>query len=141
VNQYSLIYPMFAMVILTFTILGIMFRSRVRALKKGEIGASFYKTYRGDTEPDSIAQLSRQFSNIFETPVLFYAACLTAMITGQSGTILQLLAWVYVVSRVAHFFIHTGSNKLRTRVAAFFVSCVAIAAMWVTLTIGVATAG
>ncbi len=139
-NQYSLIYPMFAMVILTFTILGIMFRSRVRALEKGEIGASFYKTYRGDTEPDSIAQLSRQFTNIFETPVLFYVACLTAMITSQSGITLQLLAWVYVMARVAHFFIHTGENKLRPRVAAFFVSCVAIAAMWVTLTVNVTMA-
>jgi hypothetical protein len=140
-NDLSLVYPMTAMVMLTFTVLAVLFRSRVQAVARGEVSPSYFKTYQGEAEPAYSMQLSRQFKNIFETPTLFYAACLTAIVTGQSGLTLQLLAWTFVLLRVVHFFIHVGKNKLRPRITVFFASCVVLAVMWTTLAIGVSMAG
>ena len=110
-KAYTLIYPMSAMVLLTVVVLVSLFRSRVRAVKNGEISAAYFRTYQGEIEPESTLKLSQQFSNIFEAPTLFYVVCLAAMITAQAAPAFQLLAWVYVVLRVVHAFVHTGSNR------------------------------
>ncbi len=138
--KYALVYPMAAMVLLTFVILIVMFRGRVRAVRDGTASVGFYKTYQEGSEPRSAAQLSRHYVNLFETPTLFYVACIIAMVIGQTGTAIVALAWAYVVARVAHALIHTGSNKLQARMRSYMVSCAILFAMWTLITIGVATA-
>ena len=137
--NYELIYPMAAMVILTFTVLIKMFRSRIAAVKAGEANPGYYKTYQEGSEPRETAQLSRHFANMFEAPTLFYAACIAGIVVGQDGNVLVILAWVYVVLRMAHAYIHTGSNKLQPRIRAYFSSWLVILAMWGTIVFGVAT--
>ncbi len=137
--KYELVYPMAAMVLLTFVVLMAMFRSRVRAVRAGEVSGTFYKTYQGGEEPRASAQLSRQFVNLFESPTLFYAACVVAMLIGQSGPAMLVLAWVYVGTRVMHAIIHTGRNKIQPRIGAYLASWFVLIAMWTLLVISVAT--
>lgn len=129
---------MFAMVLLTFTVLIALFRSRVQAVKKGEVSPYYFKTYQGASEPESSIGLARHFVNIFEAPTLFYVACLSAMIIGESTLFFNILAWAYVVLRGLHAYIHTGRNKLRPRIAVYFLSWVVLIVMWSTLAIQVA---
>ena len=139
-NAYALIYPMAAMVLLTFIVLCRMFLSRVDAVKRGEVDARYYKTYQGDnTEPRAVAQNSRHFKNLLEAPVLFYAACLAAIMTGQGVGPILWLAWIYVAVRVVHTVIHLGSNRIPPRVAAYATSWIVLVAMWGVLVAGVAT--
>ena len=135
----ELIYPMAAMVLLTFIVLIATFRSRVKAVKSGEADAAFYKTYQEGGEPRQTAQLSRHFVNLFEAPTLFYVACVVGMVTGQNAGVLILLAWIYVSLRIIHSYIHTGSNKLQPRIAAYFTSWLVLLSMWGTLVYGVAS--
>jgi hypothetical protein len=137
--NHELIYPMAAVVLLTFIVLIKMFRSRVRAVRAGEVDAGYFKTYQEGKEPRESAQLSRQLTNLFEAPTLFYAACIAGMVTGQNGTVLLVLAWAYVGLRVLHAYIHIGSNKLRPRYRIYFVSWLVLLGMWGTLAVGVAT--
>lgn len=137
-NRFSLVYPMFAMVLLTFGVLVALFRTRARSVRAGEMSASYFKTYQEGAEPEAAAKLARHFSNLFESPVLFYAACLAAMSTGQSSLLLVLLAWLYVALRCAHAFIHTGSNVLNHRIAAYFSSWVVLLLLWGCIVVGVA---
>jgi len=139
--NFELVYPMAAMVALTFFMLVAMFRSRVGAVKAGEADAGFYKTYQEGKEPRATAAYSRQVVNLFEAPTLFYAACLTAMITGQTGAVMLMLAWAYFGLRVLHAYIHTGSNSLPPRIRAYFASWLVLLAMWASLVFGVATGG
>lgn len=138
---FELVYPMAAMVALTFFMLVAMFRSRVGAVKAGEADAGFYKTYQEGKEPRATAAYTRQVVNLFEAPTLFYAACITAMVTGQSGTAMLVLAWAYFVLRVLHAYIHTGSNKLSPRIRVYFASWLVLLAMWASIVFGVATGG
>ena len=133
----NLIYPMFAMVLLTALILVILFRSRVRAVRENQVTAKYFRLYQGEVEPEAIAKPARHFSNLFEAPTLFYAACLTAMVTAQNGTTIVVLAWAYVAARVVHAYIHLGSNRLRLRIRAYFASWLVLLAIWVMLVLGV----
>ena len=135
----DLVYPMAAMVLLTFLVLMKMFRSRVRAVKAGEANAGYYKTYQEGGEPRETAQVSRHLVNLFESPTLFYAACIAGMVTGQNGGVLIVLAWIYVALRRVHAYIHTGSNKLQPRIRAYFTSWLVLLGMWGVLVFGVAT--
>jgi len=140
-NVTNLIYPMFAMVLLTATVLVILFRSRVRAVREQKVTTKYFRIYQGETEPEESAKASRHFTNLFEAPTLFYAACLAAMVTGQSGAAIVALAWAYVAARLAHAYIHLGSNRLRLRIRAYFAGWLVLVAMWIMVVTGVATAG
>ena len=124
---------MFAMVVLTAVVLVTLFRSRVAAVRRGLVSLAYFGIYQGQTEPESSAKPSRHFANLFETPVLFYVACLAAMITNLTGTAMLTLAWTYVAARLVHAYVHLGSNRIRYRLRAYFVSCLVLLAMWVYL--------
>lgn len=138
--EFALVYPMAAMVLLTGIVLVRMVRGRFAAVKSGQVDARFYKTYQDGTEPRAAAQNSRHFANLFENPVLFYAACMVAMITGQGTGVIVWLAWAYVACRVAHAVVHMGSNKIPPRMMVYAASWVVLLAMWAVLVVGVAAA-
>jgi hypothetical protein len=140
-NQFALVYPMLALVLLTGLVLIILFRSRVRSVREGKVKASYFKIFQGGVEPEYAAKPARHFTNLLETPTLFYAACLAAMVTHSAGPIIQALAWVYVAVRVVHAVVHLGSNKLRPRIAAYFCGWLVLLTMWIVVAFSVATEG
>ncbi len=140
-NANSLIYPMFAMVVLTACVLTVLFRRRVRAVREEQVTAKYFRTFQGEVEPEVTAQASRHFANLFEAPTLFYAGCLAAMVTHQTGPLIVALAWAYVAARVVHAWIHLGSNRVRHRLRAYFAGWLALGAMWIGLAAGTAMTG
>jgi len=134
-KEYGLIYPMFTMVILTFIVFVALFRIRAQSVSQGVISVSYFKTYKGEVEPDSSLKLSQHFTNIFEAPTLFYVACVAAMIVGETEVAFLSLAWAYVILRAVHAYIHTGSNKLKQRIAAYFSGWAVLLLMWAYLVI------
>jgi hypothetical protein len=140
-NPQLLIYPMFAMVVLTAIVLISLFRARVRAVSTGAVSATYFRTYQDGSEPVETAKISRHFTNLFEAPVLFYVCSLAAMVVNEASLLLVALAWLYVLARAVHAYIHTGSNRLRQRIGAYFASWIVLFAMWVVLVASVATAG
>jgi len=136
-QSYPLIYPMFAMVLLTFVTLVRLFVTRASAVSAGTVDAKYFQTYQDGSETEAGAKLARHFSNLFEAPTLFYLVCLAAMVTGQASGLLVGLAWFYVLLRVIHSFIHTGRNQLQPRIAAYFSSWAVLLAIWCVVVWGV----
>lgn len=132
--NYDLLYPMFAMVVLTFSVLLRLFVQRAGTVKSGMVSANHFLTYSsGASEPEASLKLSRHFSNCFEAPTLFYVVCLAAIVT-QVGTVMFIaMAWAYVLLRCIHAIVHTGSNHLQTRIYAYFSSWFVLLAMWISL--------
>ena len=137
-SPFALIYPMFAMVLLTAMALVILFRSRVRAVRQGKVTTKYFRIYQGETEPEETAKPARHFANLFEAPVLFYAGCLAAMVTHDGGALIQTLAWLYVAARAVHTYIHLGANRLGRRINAYFASWLVLMALWVHVVVHVA---
>ncbi len=134
-NQFQLVYPMFALVLLTATVLVILFCRRVSAVRSGGVSAHYFRIYQGASEPEQAAKASRHFSNLFEAPTLFYAACLVAMITHDGGVVALVLAWAYVLARVIHAVIHLGANRLRRRINAYFFGWLVLLALWIQIVV------
>lgn len=128
------ILPMFAMVLVSFTTLVLLFLARTASVKEGKVSAGFFKTYQGQVEPERNLQLSRHFVNLFESPVLFYAVCISAMATENASAIFQYIAWGYVLARIAHATVHIGSNILSYRIAAYFSGWAILLVLWGMLT-------
>ena len=88
---------------------------------------------QGSGKTTASAKLARHFANLFEAPVLFYAACIAGITLHMAGALFLALAWVYVVLRMIHTAIHTGANKLYPRITAYFSSWLVLLIMWVLL--------
>lgn len=135
-----MIYPMAAMVLLTFYVALRMFKARVSAVKSGQITIDHFKTY--STAPQQLPAMmiytQRCYNNLLEMPILFYAACLSAMATQVTGITLLILAWLYVACRILQATLHLRGNVL-WRMRFFMASTVCLLAMWAIL-VGVALA-
>jgi hypothetical protein len=134
-----LVYPMLAMVLLTFVVLVTLFRSRVRMVREGHAPVSYFRTFQGSQEPEYAIKPARHLVNLFEAPTLFYAACLAAMAVGITGWGVLSLAWGYVATRYLHAWIHLGGNRVRHRMRAYFASWLLLLALWIY--VGVAATG
>jgi hypothetical protein len=137
----SLVYPMAAMVLLTMIVLVKLFRSRVAAVRAGEVDAKYFRLHQGAEEPETARKVGRHFVNLFEAPTLFYVCCLAAMVVGAGGVVMVTLAWAYVAARAVHAFVHIGGNRLRKRIAIYFAGWLVLGAMWISLVVAVARQG
>src|SRR6185312_16373167 len=86
---------------------------------------------REPTWPVRASQFAYSFSNQFELPVLFYVLTILEIITRHADLIFVVLAWVFVLSRLGHAFVHVTSNNLRIRGPLFGVGALVRAIMWV----------
>jgi len=82
------------------------------------------------TDSESAAD---NYSNLFESPVLFYTAILLTLMLMVQDSILVSLAWIYVASRYAHSFIHVTYNRVMHRLTVFIFSSFILLAFWVRL--------
>jgi hypothetical protein len=81
--------------------------------------------------PDQAKKISNSYHNQFELPVLFYVLVAFAMITRKFDLIFVVLAWVFVISRLVHAYIHTTSNHVPRRFMAYVVGLVVLVILWV----------
>ncbi len=79
----------------------------------------------------TLRQVSNAFANQFEVPVLFYVLTALALFTRKADLVFVILAWVFVLSRYVHAFVHVTSNNLKLRFPAFVVGVVVLLIMWV----------
>ncbi len=60
-------------------------------------------------------QVAYSFSNQFELPVLFYVLTILAYVTHLAGVVFVVLAWIFVIFRILHAYVHVTSNIIRLR--------------------------
>lgn len=130
-----LIYPMFAMVMLTFLVGLNLFASRVSAFRKGRVTFRYFKNMDGEQPTEWMIKSSRHFSNLFEVPVLFYAGCITAMVLPVTSAWILVWAWAFVGARVLHAIIHLGPNHPRLRMMSFLLGFLCAIAIWIEVVI------
>ena len=133
-----MLYPMFAMVILTFAVAVHLFRLRIKAVKAGEIRLSQLRLNTGEV-PDAMEQAARNYTNLFEVPVLFYAAGAIALALGIQTPAMVIIAWVFVLARIAHSWIHLHGNNVIHRLRAYMLGNICVLALWGLLVASYAT--
>jgi hypothetical protein len=126
----AILLPVFVQIALTFGLLLWLGRSRVAAIKAGDVHVR--DVALGERNwPKRILQLQNAYHNQFELPVLFYALVSLALITRKADLVFVVMAWMFVASRLVHAYIHTTSNKVTLRFKAFAAGVLVLALMWI----------
>jgi len=134
----AILLPLFVEVILTFVLGGWMAARRTRDYKSGAVRPEAV-ALREPNWPKRTQQLAYAFSNQFELPVLFYVLTILEYVTHLAGVVFVVLAWIFVIFRLLHAYVHVTSNIVRLRGALFGVAALVLIVMWVVYIVEVLT--
>ena len=130
-----ILWPVVAMVALTFVVWLTMFRRRIGEMRRRRIGIERLASGADITSLLEDRCAADNFRNLFELPVLFHAAALAALTTTTVDHTLVLLAWAFVVFRGVHSIVHCTYNRVLHRFIAYFLSAITLWAMWIRLAV------
>jgi len=123
-------------VYLMLTVLG------VSAKASGALSNDYSKNKTGNPPPDWLANWGRNFVNLLELPVLFYALVAFQSLNPDTIDSLQTaLAAGFVASRFAHTLIHVTINNVGLRFLAHRAGFAILAFMWIRFGLAVMNAG
>jgi hypothetical protein len=125
----AIFLPMLVQIVLTIYAYVRLGAAKSRALAAGQVDEQ-RRALHEDAWPDSVIQINNNIRNQFEVPVLFYALVLALHALGAVTLFAHIVAWLFALSRVVHFVVHTGSNivPIRRRVFMFGVAMVLLLA-------------
>ncbi|HKA80800.1 MAG TPA: MAPEG family protein [Xanthobacteraceae bacterium] len=126
----AILLPLFVQVALTFFLLFWTGRARVAAVRRGDVHPRDI-ALREQNWPKQETQIANAYHNQLELPVLFYVLTILAIITRHADLLFVLLAWLFVVLRLVHAYIHLTSNRLGRRFAVFAAGFLVLLVMWV----------
>jgi hypothetical protein len=124
VNAASILWPMLAQIGLTFFLYAWLTVVRTQAVRRGEVGYSCYVTSRD--EPRQVARVSRNLSNQFELPAIFYAVVVMLVALGHVNAIDVTAAWVFVAGRIVHTLVQTLTDNVPLRGQVFTINFLAV---------------
>ncbi|MPZ59173.1 MAG: MAPEG family protein [Rhizobiales bacterium] len=126
----AVLLPVFVQVALTFALMFWMGSARVAAIRRGE--AKIRDTALGQPNwPPRVTQIANGYHNQFQLPLLFYAVVVLALLTRKADLLFVILSWAFVVLRVLHAAIHTGTNYVPYRFYVFLAGAVVLLLVWV----------
>jgi hypothetical protein len=122
--------PVFVQVALTFGLLIWMASARTASVSRGE--TKMRDIALGQPAwPAQPTQISNCYDSQFQIPLLFYVLVVLAWITKQADLLFVVMAWIFVLARLAHAYIHTTSNHVPTRFRAFAFGMLVLLLMWI----------
>ncbi|HEX5509986.1 MAG TPA: MAPEG family protein [Pseudolabrys sp.] len=122
--------PLFVEVLLTFGVMFGMMYFRTSSLRRGETRFENI-ALREPNWPVRAQQFANSFANQFELPVLFYVLTILSIITHHADIAFVVLAWVFVVFRIAQAAVHVTSNIVAYRGAFYGVGAFVLVIMWI----------
>lgn len=129
-----MLLPMIAMVVLTFAVWVYMYVTRISEIGRKNLDPQDLATYQ-----EALALLTESsapaanFRNLFELPILFYAAILLTLILLIQDPWLIALSWAFVILRGVHSFIHCTYNNVHHRFTVYVASSFVLFLMWAQL--------
>ena len=124
-----ILLPLFVQVALTFALLFWMAFSRLGAVKRQQTKVADIALGQPNWPP-RVQLISNCYHNQFQLPVLFYVLTILVIMTRHADFLFLAMAWVFVLTRLVHAYIHTGTNFVRHRFNAFAVGAFVLLAMW-----------
>jgi hypothetical protein len=111
-------------------------RRRIRSAVSGETKLNDI-ALDSSNWPDEVKKFSNNFDNQFQVPMLWYAVAAMSVAAGLLDWVLVTLSWLFVASRAAHSYVHTGSNSVPLRMRVFLLGLAVVVLMWLWLALRV----
>jgi hypothetical protein len=125
----TILLPLFVQVALTFVLYCWMAYHRVSLIRRGVVHPRSV-ALREPNWPPHVLQVANAAHNQLETPVLFYVLTILAILTRQADLLFVMMAWIFVLVRIAHAYVHVTSNRLSLRGGVFGVALLVLMIMW-----------
>jgi hypothetical protein len=122
--------PLFVHVALTVSVGVRNVTGRVAAVQSGETRLRDV-AIDSSNWPPRLRKISNNFDNQFDLPMVWLGLSALVVATGKIDTPLIIMSWAFIISRLVHSYIHTGSNHLPSRMYAYITGIVLVVAMWV----------
>jgi hypothetical protein len=135
-NQTAIFWPMILQAALTYAIYALISVRRKAAVQAGSVKVSQFR--ENQNEPAESLFVRNNLANQFELPVLFFAVCLAIHATAATSYLTVVLAWLFVLSRYVHAYIHVTSNRIRYRQPAFTFGFLVLLLLWIVFTLHIA---
>ncbi len=117
-NAYLIFGPLLAQMFFTLGMFGLLAARKARAVRLKTVNLK-QAVLDHRAWPDDVVKVSNNIANQFESPVLFYVACLALFQLNAVSAVALVLAWLYVATRFVHGFVHVRSNHVPIRLRAF----------------------
>jgi len=124
-----LVYPMALHILFTWLLSIFLFHTRTNAVKTGKISVKYFQAYIGDA-PERATVVGRHYDNQFQLPLFFYLGCITHISLGYANKYTLGIAWLFILARLLHSFIHLGSNYPLTRAKIFALGWLFVLLLW-----------
>jgi hypothetical protein len=121
-NNNYIFFPVIIQILLTLWLYIYLGIAKSKALKLGEVDEE-RRSLHNDAWPDSVLQVNNCIRNQFEVPVLFYVLIGIIWSIQAVNVYVHVAAWVFVLTRIGHAIIHTGSNYVPIRRKLFMAGC------------------
>lgn len=128
-----MLLPVFVQVLLTSVVLVVMGRRRIAAAKNKAIAISAFRTMDLTGAGEQVIATSRNFENQFQMPMLYLFSVLFVLQFGLADLLYVILGAAFVLLRIVHTVVHTGSNKVRLRFNVFLLGCAVLWLIWLRL--------
>ncbi|MCI0736226.1 MAG: MAPEG family protein [Beijerinckiaceae bacterium] len=126
----AILLPLFVQVAVTFVLGFWLARLRWGLVLRKEVRWQDI-ALRQKPWPDRAEQVGYCFQNQFETPIVFYALVILAILTKKADIVIVTMEWLFVAARVAHAYIHTTSNYVPLRGQFYIAGVIVLFLMWV----------
>lgn len=136
----GILFPVFVQIALTFVLFFWMGYERYKAYKAGTVKRGTDASQK-PVWPERAGVISNAFHNQLELPMLFYAGVAFTMLAGAADHAAAMLAWGFVLARLAHGAIHTTYNRVTHRFLSYLAGAVFLLLLWVKLFVHVTTGG
>jgi hypothetical protein len=134
----AILIPLFVQVALTFALLFWAAGRRTRDIRTGAVDPRRI-ALREPAWPAATAKVAYSFSNQLELPVLFYVLVLLLIDLRHADLIFVVLAWLFVLARLAHAGIHVTRNVVAWRGPVFGIGAVILGIIWVIFAVEILT--
>lgn len=129
-QAHAVFLPACAMVLLTLLVWLRMLIVRVGEMRRRRIHPQSVATSSQAAEKFLDTRTADNLRNLFELPVLFYAALAVAFAIGAGDPLTLGLAWAFVALRALHSLIQCGYNRVVHRFVAYVAGGAVLWVLW-----------
>ena len=127
----NILHPMLGMIALSGLLILVLLASRLAPIIKywGDLQFAEHSEDLRPQLPRPLRLITENYNHIFEQPTLFYAVVIYLHLVNQGDEANVMLAWGYVIARLAHSIIQITINHVPLRILFFVVSGFCLLAM------------
>lgn len=129
----GILLPLLALVGWTLLVLLLIPFHRFRAAFAGKVTAEDFRFGESERVPPEVSIPNRNYMNLLEAPVLFYAVGLIYAVAQKGDAVAVAFAWVYVALRMVQSLIHLSYNNVFHRLGVFATSNIVLLVLWARL--------